>query len=290
MVFSEPETLEEVCHLLSEQPDARCLAGGASLVAMMNAGLLAPSHLISLRKIPDLANIQALPDGSVQIGAMARHADVARYDGFTGAQRIVAAAARRIGHPAIRNMGTIGGSICHADPSADYPTAITAADAIVNIAGSGTTRQIPASEFFVDWLETALEPGEIVISVVIPPDPSGASVHYEKFTRADGDFATVSVAVCLRILDDVVKTARIAVGGIAEKPVRSPSDENSLIGHPLTEDAIRDFSASLEPLCNPIDDMRGSADYRLMLMPRLIHRALNQALKTQLTSDLEGTA
>ena len=188
--------------------------------------------------------------------------------------RVAAAAAAA---PSTPNMLTI-------------PNSITAADAIVNIAGSGTTRQIPASEFFVDWLETALEPGEVVISVIIPPDPSGASVHYEKFTRADGDFATVSVAVCLRILDDVVETARIAVGGIAEKPVRSPSDEKALIGHPLTEDAIQDFSASLEPLCNPIDDMRGSADYRLMLMPRLIHRALNQALKTQLTSDLEGTA
>ncbi|MDF1749966.1 MAG: xanthine dehydrogenase family protein subunit M [Alphaproteobacteria bacterium] len=290
MTFSEPETLDEVCSLLSKDPEARCLAGGASLVAMMNAGLLAPTQLISLRKIPDLGAITSMPDGSVKIGAMARHNDVAAFSGFLGAQRIISAAACRIGHPAIRNMGTIGGSICHADPSADYPTAITAADAVVSILGSEGARQVAARDFFVDWLETTLEQGEIAVSVTIPPDPSNASVHYEKFTRADGDFATVSVAACLGMSDGVVQTFRVVVGGVAEKPVRSPEDEAVFIGRPLKDSDIVEFSAALEALCNPIDDMRGSADYRLKLMPRLISRALKRAQADQLVSDSGETA
>lgn len=277
MLFSEPETVDEAIRLLAADPEARCLAGGATLVAMMNAGLVEPTRLISLRRVAGLDGIEPRKDGSVRIGAMTRHATVAGHDGFAGSQAILRAAARRIGHPAIRNMGTIGGSICHADPSADYPTAITAADAIVEVRGPAGARHIPASAFFLDWLETALEEGEIVTGVIVPADPDGMAVHYEKFARADGDFATVAVAACVAVEDGLCRALRVAVGGVAEKPVRSPEAESTLNGRPIDDAALAALGEALVEFCNPLDDMRGSAAYRLKLVPRLVARAVRRA-------------
>ncbi|MEX0922134.1 MAG: xanthine dehydrogenase family protein subunit M [Rhodovibrionaceae bacterium] len=277
MRFVEPESIEKAAAILAADPEARCLAGGATLVAMMNAELVAPSQLVSLRRIQALNGIEAQPDGGMEIGAMSRHATVAAFPGFTGQQRLLSEAARRIGHPAIRNMGTLGGSICHADPSADYPTAILAADATAIAFGSEGRREIPAAEFFLDWFETALEPGELVVAVRLPPSPEDTAVHYEKFTRADGDFATVSVAVSLRLEDGAIAALSLAVGGAAETPLRDRAAEEAVIGRSLDDAAIAELAEALSALCNPIDDLRGSADYRRKLVPRLIARALRAA-------------
>jgi carbon-monoxide dehydrogenase medium subunit len=280
MRFVEPETIEEVTAILAADPEARCLAGGATLVAMMNAELVAPSQLVSLRRVQALAGIEALPEGGLSIGAMTRHATVAAFPGFIGRQRLLAAAAGRIGHPAIRNMGTIGGSICHADPSADYPTAILAAETAVIVQGPEGRREIPARDFFLDWFETALQPGELVVAVKLQDGREDTAVHYEKFTRADGDFATVSVAASLRLEDGVVAALTLAVGGAAETPVRDTEAEAATRGRPLDESLIRELGEALAARCNPIDDLRGSAEYRLKLVPRLIGRALRAAERT----------
>lgn len=279
MQFVEPETVEEVVAALAADPTSRCLAGGATLVAMMNADLVEPGGLVSLRRVPQLATLTVEVDGTAVIGAMARHAAVARFDGFRGAQRIVRAAAARIGHPAVRNMGTIGGSICHADPSADYPTAITAAAATIDIAGPSGSRQLAAADFFVDWFETALEPGELVTAVRLPADLPLAGVHYEKFTRADGDFATVSVAAVVSITDGLCEAVRVAVGGAAERPVRDPEAEAALVGAPLSPAGLAALGEALQGRCNPIDDVRASAAYRLALVPRLVARAVTAAAR-----------
>lgn len=285
MRFVEPETIEEVAEILAADPEARCLAGGATLVAMMNAELVEPSQLISLRRVQALTGIEALPEGGVSVGAMTRHATVAAFPGFLGQQRLLPAAARRIGHPAIRNMGTIGGSICHADPSADYPTAIVAAEATVIVQGPEGRREIPAREFFLDWFETALEPGELAVAVKLQDGPEDTAVHYEKFTRADGDFATVSVAASLRLENGTVAKLTLAVGGAAEVPVRDAEAEAAAMGRPLDDSLIGELGEALTAHCNPIDDLRGSAEYRLKLVPRLIGRAL-RAAERKLT---EGT-
>ncbi len=278
MRFAEPNSIEEAISLLAADPDARCLAGGATLVAMMNAGLTAPSLLVSLNKLRGLDEIAPQGDGSVRVGAMARHATVAAYPGFADGQAIVSAAARRIGHPAIRNMGTIGGSISHADSAADYPTALVAADAVVEISGPEGARAIPADEFFVDWLETALEPGEIVTGVLVPEDRAACAVHYEKFTRADGDFATVSTAACIALSDSGTVTAiRVAAGGVAPTPIRSRDAEQELTGRPLSDDGLTALGMALVELSDPVDDMRGSAEYRRRLLPRIVSRAVRRA-------------
>ena len=276
MKFHEPATVDEAVALLADE-DARCLAGGATLVAMMNAQLVEPSALVSLRKIDDLKAIEKASDGTVAIGAMATHKRVAAAEQLTGGHAVVRDAAGLIGHPAIRNMGTIGGSISHGDAAADYPAALVAADATVSIAGGAGGRDVPVSAFFVDFLETVVEPGELVTAVRLPPAPNGSVGVYEKFARVEGDFATVSVAVVLSIKDGACDHIRVALGGCGPVPVRSDQAEERLIGSPLGEDDIAQACEALSAACDPVDDFRGTAEYRLMLVPVLVGRAIESA-------------
>ena len=170
MKYIEPASLAEALEILSEDDEARCLAGGATLVAMLNADLVEPSTLIGLRRIDELAGITLTGD-HIRIGAMTTHAQIAGDDRLTGNAAVVRDAARQIAHPAIRNMGTIGGAVCHADPNADFPGALVAANAVLEAAGQSGSRQIPIDDFFQDYLETSLEEDEILCAVLVPVDP-----------------------------------------------------------------------------------------------------------------------
>jgi carbon-monoxide dehydrogenase medium subunit len=276
MRFASPETIADAVRLLSEE-GARCLSGGQSLVAMMNADLVTPSTLVSLRRIGELGRIEVGSDGGLSIGAMATHATVAGLKPASAGAELVIAAAGAIGHPAIRNQGTIGGSIAHADPAADYPTAIVCAESTVVVAGASGQRRVPAADFFKGFYETALGPGEIVIAVEVPAGAAGARGHYEKFALIDGDFAVVSVAVIIGMSGGRCSFARLAIGACAAAPVRDPAAEAQLIGTPLDEAALDGAADLLVGRCDPIDDFRGSASYRLKLVPRLLKRAVNAA-------------
>ncbi len=276
MRFSAPETIAEAAALLRED-GARCLSGGQSLVAMMNADLVTPSTLVSLRRIRGLDRIETGADGRLTIGAMATHARVARHASASAGAELVIAAAGTIGHPAIRNQGTIGGSIAHADPAADYPTAITCADASVVIAGAAGERRVAAADFFKGFYETALEPGEIVIAVEVPPGAPGARAHYEKFALIDGDFAVVSAAAIIGMENGRCTFARLAIGACAAVPVRSAAAEERIVGTDLDDEAVREAADLLVQCCDPLDDFRGSASYRLKLVPRLLRRAIGSA-------------
>ena len=280
MKLHHPRTVDEVVTLLAEDQDARCLAGGATLVAMMNADLLAPNALVSLRDVETLKGISLTSDGTAVIGAMTNHVTLAETNDFDTGQRIVAEAASVIGHPAIRNMGTIGGAIAHADSAADYPAALVAAEAIIRTAGGQGERDIPAGEFFVDYLETALQEGEMVSSVLIPPAPDGAAA-YEKFARVEGDFATVSVAVVLKERQGKIDYIRLAVGACAPTPIRSTEVENMLRVDGISDQTIALASEIIVTAADPVDDFRGTAEYRLNLIPVLITRALARARSSQ---------
>jgi aerobic carbon-monoxide dehydrogenase medium subunit len=271
--FAAPQSLDEAVALLSQE-GARALAGGQSLVAMMNADLVTPSLIVSLRRIDDLKGVTIRPDGTLAIGAMTTHATVARLARDGAAAELMALTAAGIGHPAIRSHGTIGGSIAHADPAADYPTAVICADSAIVVTGAAGTRRIAAADFFLGFYETALEPGDVVTAVEIPPAPPGTCAHYEKFTLVDGDFAVVSVAAMLALDDGRCAFARIAVGGCAPMPVRVPQAEERLIGSPLDNAALAEAGALLAQSCDPIDDFRGTAAFRLKLVPRLVRRAV----------------
>jgi carbon-monoxide dehydrogenase medium subunit len=265
MEFVSPTTLEEAHHALMID-EARCLAGGQSLVAMMNLGLLMPSRLVSLRRIGCLRGIVWRPDGSLRIGAMTTHAELAGLDSPNVS--VLAKAARVVAYPAVRMQGTLGGSVAHADPAADYPVALTAAGACVEIASPRGTRLVAVRDFFRGVFETALQQGEIVSAIIMPPAPKPARTAYQKLSLVAGDFAIVSVAA---IVSD---TAQIAVGGCGPKPLFAS-------GLALTDSALLEAGRRLAAESDPPNDQRASATYRRRVMPELVQRAVREALASQ---------
>jgi len=275
--FFEPTTVEEAVHLLGAHEDACCMAGGATLVAMMNAELVEPGALISLRAIDTLRGIERQPDGTVRIGAMTRHAETASFDAFTDGQSVLAEAAGKIANPVVRNMGTIGGSVSFADPAADYAPALRALDAEIVIAGPGGERRVPVAAFFLDWYATALGEDELVTAVLIPPAPQGSVALYDKLDRVAGDFAVASVAVMLAMKDGRATDVRIAVGGCGPAPVRLEDVEQTLIGTALEAEGVAAAGRAIADACDPVDDVRASAEYRRLVVPRMISRAITAA-------------
>lgn len=265
-----PRTLDEALDILAAAPDARPISGGASLVAMMNAGLIEPAALVSLTRIPELSGTQVAADGSILIGAATRHSAVAADAVFGGTAAVLAHAASQIAGVAVRNMGTIGGAVAHADPGLDFPPALFAVDARVRIAAQSGRRTLPIRDFFVDWYTTALQPGEIVIGFEIPKPKPGAG-FYLKHARVAGDFAIVSVA--LSLTDD--GKVRVAVGGCGSGPLAS-AEADQILSSGLSAGTLHRAGALLVALANPVDDVRGTAEYRKLLIPRMLARAVRE--------------
>lgn len=277
MEFHRPTDLDGALRLLANSEEARPLAGGASLVAMMNARLVEPGALVSLAGIPGLAGIEEEADGTIRIGAMTRHRETASDMRLTGGRSVLRRAASRIANPVVRNMGTIGGSIALADPAADYPAALVCLDADIEIAGPGGTRRVAATDFFTGWYETALEPGEMVVSVRLPTAPKGSVGVYRKLARISGDFAIVSVALLLAVENGRASALRVAVGGCGPTPLRLPEFEAKLTGRPLDDLDSAALGRALAWISDPVDDVRASAAYRRRVIPRLVEDAYARA-------------
>jgi CO/xanthine dehydrogenase FAD-binding subunit len=186
-------------------------------------------------------------------------------------------AAQEIGNAAIRAIGTIGGSVAHSDPAADYPTALVAADAEIEVRSATGRRVVPADRFFKDYFTTALQPGEIVSAIVLKGDAAIEVSSYTKVARCDGDFATVSIAFSGSFEGDTCTRARIAVGGCAATPVHLPLVDQILVGAKIGSIEIANAADALALACDPIDDVRGSAEYRRLLVRRLLRPALEKA-------------
>jgi aerobic carbon-monoxide dehydrogenase medium subunit len=278
--YVEPLTVGEAVTALAQNSEARCLAGGQTLVAMMNAGLIEPPLIVGLRRIVELKNIEIDAAGAVVIGAMTTHADLAQDARLSKGLAVLREAAAAIAHPAIRNMGTLGGALSHADPNADYPPAVLAADAEIEVVGPGGRRTIPASDFFLDFLTTAIEPSEIVTKIRVPPPAPGSISVYDKFARVDGDYATASIAVVLAMTGASCSAIRVAVGACGPTPMRSPEADQLMIGTELEAPVLARAGQILAETIDPVDDVRGSAEYRRMLVPRLLTRAVQRALST----------
>lgn len=277
LTIHQPRSIGEALSFLADE-NARPLAGGASLVAMMNARLVTPQALVSLRHIPELTGIGEV-NGDLRVGAMTSHRETAADARFAGTLALVRAAAGKIANPVIRNMGTMGGSISLADPGADYPTALVAVGAIIEIASPSTTRRVPARDFFLDWYTTALAPGELVIAITLPAARTGVSV-YHKLARVAGDFATVAVALSADLNGEI----SIAIGGCGPTPIASEEANAALRGRLGDEAAAQRAGSILAALADPIDDVRASADYRRMVIPRMVVRAAIEA------SDMKAAA
>jgi len=263
-----PSSLQEAVEFLAANPEARPMSGGASLVAMKNARLIEASHFVSLARIDALRGIRREADGTVVIGGMTLHRETAQSDLLGGDHAMIAQAAGMIANRVVRNMGTMGGAVGNADPAADYLPVLACAGAEIELTGPQGTRRLTMQDYIVDWYETALEPGEIVSAVVLPPAGQGPSV-YRKLARTPGDYATASVA-CAREGDGV----RVAVGACGPAPLRDAQAERALAGHLEDPAAISAFCEALTALADPVDDVRGSAEYRLALIPRMVAAAI----------------
>ena len=276
MQLFHPTTIADAVGLLAAHDEARCIAGGQTLVAMLNLGLLDPPALISLRKVDGLDRLTRHADGSVTIGATVTQAALAAA-ALPGALAVLSEAAQQVAQPAIRNFGTVGGALCHADPAADLPPAFVAAQARLTALGPDGKRSFSAEDFFVDYLTTALYDGEILTAIHLPPPPAGSVGAYLKYARVDGDYATVSVAATLILAQGVCRAARIVLGSCAARPLRLDAADAALADTTLDSAAVARAGALLQEAAEPLADMRGSADYRRRIIPGLVARAVDAA-------------
>jgi aerobic carbon-monoxide dehydrogenase medium subunit len=278
-VLFRPQSLAEALDLLAAHADAEPISGGASLVAMMNADLVAPAVLISLTRIPELSGITVTEAGDIRIGAATRHSAIANDRRIRNTAAVVTHAASQIASMAVRNMGTIGGAVAHADPGLDFPPALMATDASVEVSSTGGRRAVPVRNFFVDWYTTALEPGEIVTAINIAKPKPGVGL-YLKHARVSGDYAIVSIAVSVARDGEV----RVAVGGCGPAPLAS-TEVDRMLSADMSGNVTARAADILVAMANPVDDVRGSAEYRRALIPRMLARALQDV-----SSALRGAA
>jgi carbon-monoxide dehydrogenase medium subunit len=238
-----PASVEEAIQALGHYGDsARVIAGGTALTLLMRQGIYRPQALINLNALSDLAGIRKAGDGGWSIGALTLHRDI-EHDAQLGEQvPALVEMAHHVANPQVRNMGTIGGNLCHADPASDPPTVLVAAGASINIQGSGGSRSVGAEEFFVDLFETALDDGELITSVNVP-DLSGQKTAYAKFPHPASRYAIVGVAVALSMDGGTCSSASVAVGGATVKAVKCAGAEAALAGSSL-DDAALDAAAA----------------------------------------------
>lgn len=274
--YHQPASLDEAISLLGEVEDSRPLAGGHSLLPMMKLRLATPAALVDLGRIPGLDGISG--NGGLTIGALATHASVAGSEVAIGIAPVIPETAALIGDRQVRNCGTIGGSVAHADPSADYPTVLKALGATITATGNGGEREIAADDFFRGIFETALEPGELVTSVTVPATASGTGAAYVKHRHPASSYAVVAVAAVVSVENGSCASARLTVGGVAAPPVHATAAAEALVGGPGSEEAIAAAAAKVpEAIPNATGDGYASGEYRTHLATVLARRALKEA-------------
>lgn len=275
--YYRANSVEEAVKLLAENSDAKLLAGGHSLIPAMKLRLTQPALLIDIGKIDSLKNIKA--NGSLEIGALATHARVASSADVKKWFPALANAASLIGDQQVRNFGTIGGNIAHADPASDPPTVLTAAGATIHVRGVSGTRAISAEDFFVDLFTTALGPGEVVTKIEIP-NLSGRKSAYAKMSHPASRYAIVGVCAVLSMEGDTCKEARLAVGGAVTHATRLSEAEAVLKGKKVDAAALK--AAADAAIAQVGDDAMGDitapADYRRAMVGQYLQRAIQSAL------------
>lgn len=278
--YLEPATLNEVFSLLEKHgDDARVIAGGTSLIIWMRQRLLMPKLVIGLGRIPDFDTIAFDPRDGLRIGAGARHRDVELSPAIKQHYPLLHETFRKVAQPRIRNMGTIGGNLAGGDPLTDPGASLMALDTELTLTSSNKTRTMSLEEFFVDYYQTALEPGELLTEIRVPPPQRPGWSHIKFTPRSVEDFATVGVAMTLRAQAGSCEDVRLALNSVASTIVRARRAENVLRGHPLTEELLREAGEVAASEVDPMDDNRGSADYKRDLVKVLVRRAAEQAIE-----------
>jgi carbon-monoxide dehydrogenase medium subunit len=270
--------LEDAIAMLAKYGgEAKPIAGGQSLVPMMAFRLAAPQYLIDISRLPGLSEI-SIDDQGVQIGALVRWRDIERSTALARAHPLLVEAVRHVAHYQIRNRGTVGGSLAHADPAAEMPGIAMTCDAQIVVAGPRGQRLIAAKEFFSAALSTALAFDELIVAVQFPPWPVGRRWAFHEFARRRGDFALAGVAAFYDPdPDGAAFNVHIGVIGVADTPLRLTKAEAAVDGRPITEELVRSAAAIASSSVDPSDDIHAPGDYRRALLGVLVERALAQA-------------
>jgi aerobic carbon-monoxide dehydrogenase medium subunit len=277
--YFAPTTVDEALALLTRYgDDAKILAGGQSLIPMMKLRIASPRFLIDVNRIDSLAGFRREGD-SLQIGALCRHADIANSSLVREHLPIMTDAANLTADVQVRNRGTVGGSLAHADPAGDWPTALLALDTAVTITGSSGQRTLPLAEFVVDAYTTTLGPGEMLTGISVPFSRRPCGGAYLKFEKRAGDFAVASVGVQLETDDGgAIRRAAISLGAVAASPLRATAAEDVLRDTSTPANAIDEAERLVREAAQPFEDTRGSIEYKRHLAGVLFRRALAVAM------------
>jgi carbon-monoxide dehydrogenase medium subunit len=277
--FHAPDNLQEALSLLNEHgDDARLMAGGTAMMLMMKQSLLEANHVVSLHKVPGLAYINR-DNGTLRIGALTKHRDVETSAEVKATNPLLAEVYSRIATVRIRNVGTVGGGLAHSDPAQDPQPALLALGARVKITSAKGEREVALSDFLVDYYETALEPGEVITELIVPNAPDGAKGVYIKYLpRTADDYPTVGVAAIGVVNGGVCQDVRLGLGALAPTALRATSVEDALKGQQVTAQSVRQAAEAVADLVDPLDDPRGSAEYKRDMSVVFARRALEQAL------------
>ncbi len=278
ITYHRAGSVAEAVQLLSDNEGAKLLAGGHSLLPLMKLRLAAPATLVDIGRIEALKGVSA-SDGGITIGALTTHAEIAASDLVRQHASVLSEAAALVGDPAVRNRGTIGGSVSHADPASDQPTVLTALGATFNVTGPGGDRSIAAADFATGLLENALAENEVLTSISIPSVPSGAGSAYVKFSHPASRYAVVGAAAVISVSGGTCSAASVVVGGVEGTPARASSVEAALAGSDLSDSALDAAAAAVTGDLNgdPMSDVFASAEYRRAMASVYVRRALGAA-------------
>jgi aerobic carbon-monoxide dehydrogenase medium subunit len=275
--YACPTSISEAVALLaSHDGEAKPLAGGQSLVPMMAFRVASPSLLVDLRKLAELRQIKITTDG-VTLGAMVRWCDILEDARLKTSHPLLVAAVEHVAHYQIRNRGTAGGSIAHADPAAEMPGIVVTCEAQIAVMGKAGARTIAADDFFRGPLMTALEPGEIITEIRLPAWPTKRRFGFQEFARRRGDFAMAAAAVFYDDDNGKARNAHVGVIGVADRPLRLSSVEAVINGQKIDDAVIAKAEAAASAAVDPADDIHSSGAYRRALVGVMVERALRDA-------------
>lgn len=279
--YHRPASLDEALGLLGSLDDAKVLAGGQSLIPVMKLRFSAPSHLVDVNRLPGLDGIDA-DDGMLRIGALVRHGQMVGSEVVEARHPLLSSTAPQISDPLVRNLGTVGGSLAHADPASDWGSAMLAAGASVALRGARGEREVLVSDFLVDIFTTSMEPDELLTEVRVPLPEAKLGGAYLKLERKIGDFATVGVAVQVEMANGTIDRAGIGLTGVGPKNIQATDAERSLAGAEPTESAFAEAGRLSAAACDPVSDIRGSSEYKRNVVEVYVRRGLARAVDNAL--------
>ena len=275
--YQAPATLREAIDLLASDPEATVIAGGQSLMPVLAFRLATPSMLVDLRRVPGLGSI-AVDDSGVRLGARVRWRDIEDDQRLQTAHPLLRETIAHVAHYQIRNRGTVGGSLAHADPAAELPGIAVTCDAEIILVGAAGTRTIPAGEFFTGPLSTLRRRDEIITELKLPFWPADRRWAFREFAQRQGDFALAGIALFYdEDQDGRVRNAHVGVIGACNRPQRLTEVETMLNGHPIDDELIRQAAATAAQTVDPPEDLHAGAAYRRALVATLVERGLRAA-------------